>query len=238
MIAYGKVIVFAEEHRVSRNFESRRMGYYHFARWPPVEVRYGQTCGTTWRASHYGSRQLDVEQGAKAALASPLGSLFGEDGARLKAQLQRRKETIFEEVRRAEFPDHPSRLDCLFLCEGEEQARLYATTHGFVAPDFGIFEIQPLELRPASDDVAAKDAEAWGIATDDFRSLCVPRRHRANARLLECNMADDDALREVARRYWAGEETAPGALTEVLFRGFFEVVRYVGPVSSLQTGPG
>ncbi len=159
------------------------MGYYHFARWPEDTVEYGQLCGTIWHSSHYGARQLDVEEGAKAAQASPLGSLLGDLGAQLKAKLQRRKETIFEDVRRDEFPELPSRLDCLFLCEGEEQARLYASTHGFADPYYRLFEIQPLELRPASPEAAAKDADAMGISTSDFMSLCLPRRHRESASL-------------------------------------------------------
>ena len=195
-------------------FDRRTMKYYHFGQWRN-NLQVGQLCATTWNPSLYwATLQSD------AAAMTPLFNL-----RLFKATIQFKKEQIFERIRKMEFPNKPSRQNCMFLCESEAQSREYAAKFGFTLPAYRLFEIECLVFEEHPTD---EELDGWHISKDVFAELREPIRHRGNLDFLRCNGYDDSRIEDMARRYWRGENTGNDVLTEVLFRGFYRVIRAIG----------
>ena len=93
-------------------------------------------------------------------------------------------EKIFEEVRKEKFPDRPSRLDCVYLCDS-----LKGFSGGsfckFPAPEGG--ETYGVELR-GNPKILKTNSEYWTEALD--------RWHRRK---------DEEEVRRWAKQYWEGD---------------------------------
>ena len=111
----------------------------------------------------------------------------------------RRLEEIFEKVRKEEFPGRPSRLDCVFLCDGLGEG------HFCPEPDnkwrreiFGEAHIFRVELR-GNPNVFRTDSEYWTEAS--VRS----RRGAADSTIISW-----------AQAYWEGNIDSGHTFIEVL----------------------
>lgn len=217
------------------SFEKRTMKYYHLARTRNA-FDLNKLYSTPHCESEYWKKQRDIES-AGAAWAKDFKTLSLSRGVDIqlsdeqalacsvkKAKMQHEKELIFERVRKADYPDKPSRKSCMFLCESEDQIKLYAKQFGFQRPPFTIFEIECQEiLEDLADDVLKRSE----IPREIFNEMRQPNRHRVNPDFLACNVLTEVEIEEMARKYWRGEKTGGDALTEVLFRGFFKVTRLI-----------
>jgi hypothetical protein len=85
-------------------------------------------------------------------------------------------------------------------------------------------EIEMLVVDEGSDEWLART----GLTRAQYEELNECQRQRVNPQFLNCSgpKAEQEAM---ARRYWRSEETDAHVLTEVLFFGFFRVVRILDP---------
>jgi len=221
-------------------FERRTMTYYHLARWGDDKIQTGKIYTTPLNKSEYWKRQFNLQANAVGMAkefediqlpldASTVHIKISEAEAQAhalhKAQRQLKKEQIFEQVRRKEFPLKPSRQTCMFLCESEAQIRECAIKFGFAMPPYRIFELECLSIE---ENLTEGTLEATGMTQDVFEEMRAPNRHRGNPDFLVCNIYSDMAIEDMARKYWRGENTNNEFLTEILFRGFFRILRAVG----------
>ena len=92
-------------------------------------------------------------------------------------------EEIFEEVRRAKFPDRPSRLDCVYLCENVKGWR----GNSFCRyPASGDGETYQVQLR-GKYNIFKTDSQFWTEAVIAYQ------RYK-----------DEDSVRRYANIYWEG----------------------------------
>jgi hypothetical protein len=108
-------------------------------------------------------------------------------------------ERIIEDVRRASYPNHPSRLKCIYLAEASNIEYWHKK-----ALDQYQLDALPIYEVTASGNVHLADAE-W----------------------LDIGMASDDDFVKAAKHYWGGDLRYANQqdMREVLFVGRFEVVR-------------
>jgi hypothetical protein len=221
-------------------FERRTMTYYHLAQWRDDSIHIGQIYATPLAQSEYWKRQLNPQANVVAMAkgfediqlqlgASTVHIKISEQQAQayafLKAQAQLKKEQIYEEVRRNEFPLKPSRQTCMFLCESEAQSSETAIKYGFATPPYRMFELECISIE---EHLTEDKLEAMSMSKDVFEEMREPNRHRGNPDFLVCNICSDTVIEDMARKYWRGENTSSEFLTEVLFRGLFRVLRVVG----------
>ena len=105
------------------------------------------------------------------------------------------KEYIFEEIRVTEFPDRPSRRNCMFLLPYQ------ADISGFIEK-YKFYNRINLEIE-----------------TEDGGLL-----HFADASLLDCDTKIFSKKQDAARQYWSGTDKRD-INTEVLFRGNYKIIR-------------
>ena len=109
-----------------------------------------------------------------------------------RGKLAGRAEEIFEEVRREQFPDRPSRLDCVFLCENLEgmEGRSFCS---YPARNDG--ETYEVELR-GNYNIFKTDSEYWTEAV--WRG------------------EDEENVRRWAEEYWKGPDEGGPIFAEIL----------------------
>lgn len=96
------------------------------------------------------------------------------------------REVVFDDIRKREFADKPSRLECAFACPSIEAAEAYR----------------------------AKNAQAGIIYKVELMEPDAPF-HTADYQLFEMSFLGIDGAEDLARRYWRGEDTGcPEVLTE------------------------
>jgi len=108
------------------------------------------------------------------------------------------RETIFEQVRRQDFPHLPSRLNCVFLCRTEEELRIFMSKNH-------INDI-PYEVTLQQDD-ATTFATGYDLPDIPVGPPLLP------------------TLRERATAYWRGEGVESSKRVEVLTATPVRVVR-------------
>jgi hypothetical protein len=128
-------------------------------------------------------------------------------------------EELWEEVRRAEYPDVVPRLGSVMLCSEEA---------GFCAPGGGnyVYKVR------ATGRVSVVNAEAWSDTVMEYLDAA-GMGSRRDVPISELRATARDSLVSRARGYWSGEDfSAPwgAALPEVLLRGEAVIVEQVhGP---------
>jgi hypothetical protein len=122
---------------------------------------------------------------------------------RLKAEAERDKELLFEEIRVAEFPNLPSRRRAIFLFVIDLDPECYMRSMNFSTHDRYILEVEP---------------------------LAGSRVHRADSRLLNCNLRPRPDKEHSARQYWTGTLDV-GNHVEVLLEGQYRITRIVQAAS-------
>jgi len=108
------------------------------------------------------------------------------------------KEYIFEEVRQKDFPNLPSRKNCMFAL-----------------PDN--VNIEEVRARFGMSDQIHKTL---------LRIEGVPENHtvtRVDANFLNCNLSKQPQIKEYATKYWSGEEME-NPLTELLLVGRYKIL--------------
>jgi hypothetical protein len=220
--------------RYSRDveFEKRVETYFHLTSWDPKQLAIDRPYSTSWDRSAYWQAQeddgrqlaimLEEFKTLESARALPALGITPEQWARSKARNQRAKEQVFERVRVDEFPNAPSRMRCMFVCESEDQLREYIRKYRFPLAGRTIIELQMGTL----DDQTDTDLSAMKLSRPDFERLNDLRRVRVHPKHLDCNANDHDRA-AAARFYWSGADTESTQLTEVLFEGFFAIKRVV-----------
>ena len=106
-------------------------------------------------------------------------------------------ELVWEVVRLREFPDRPSRLDCMFFWQTESEARNWLSFRTWPS---ALYEVEVIEHRAS-------------FLTD------INRMEYSSEVVTVSGMMDQ------ARRYWAG--TAGAKMTEVLLEGRVRVVKWL-----------
>jgi hypothetical protein len=196
--------------------------YYHFTSWNIEQVKIGLPYCTSWEVSNYwsmhDSRVLLMEEEFRRAF--PEHSSLASFWAEAKSRSQRQKEERVELIRRLHYDSLPSRRNCMFLCDSESNARAYAEKYGFRAEVYHLLELSIGSVGDVSDEALG----TCGLSRERFEALRTPCLHKANPKFLDCNSSDvaQDAM---IAKYWQGAETESGELTEMLFRGFYQVVR-------------
>ena len=108
-------------------------------------------------------------------------------------------EVVYEEIRAAEFPQRPSRLDCVFLLDAEEGAEQFRRAS-----------------RNGRGAILICDVEAGEPFRADMNQIRPPDVHSPDV--------GRDRMLEAARAYWGGE-LASDARPEVLISGRVVVLR-------------
>ena len=120
------------------------------------------------------------------------------DAPHSKYNAEVKKENIFEDVRLKEFPNLPSRKNCMFLIPNEVNLERYSENMGFDINDAIVLNIE--------------------VSNNSFL-------HYADMSLLNCNLFADDYIEIQAKRYWNGVENEHINInTEILFRGNFKII--------------
>ena len=104
-------------------------------------------------------------------------------------------ELVWEVVRLREFPDRPSRLDCMFFWQTESEARNWLSFRTWPS---ALYEVEVIEHRASF----LTDMNRMELSSEVVAAL---------------------GMMDQARRYWAG--TAGAKMTEVLLEGRVRVVR-------------
>ncbi len=104
-------------------------------------------------------------------------------------------ELVLEVVRLREFPDRPSRLDCMFFWQTESEARNWLSFRTWPS---ALYEVEVIEHRAS-------------FLTD------------MNRMEYSSEVVTVSGMMDQARRYWAG--TAGAKMTEVLLEGRVRVIR-------------
>jgi hypothetical protein len=215
-------------------FEKRTDNYFHFTSWRADDLKEGQLTATLWEETHYwnfqgGNNEEQIQQMARdfEAVAIQSGAKFSKPAvtamARNKAKAQRMKEEQLERIRATEFPDLPSRRNCIFLCESEGQMRQFITEFGFPTKDKRIIELRTILFK---EELNRQELAGFGITKEQFQELNKCNRHRANPKFLNSNIPGPEQQNKM-RRYWRGDHTGEDELTEVLYYGFMQLDRIV-----------
>ncbi len=186
------------------------MTYNHITGWDIKSINLESTYSTNWTESNYW-RHKQVATNEVAHITDSLIatlhqvltvmgrtvdlSTFSNELQKSKYYAELLKEYIFEDVRRNEFPDKPSRKSCMFLMP---------------------VEIDPFEFgRLLNYDMTAKHI----IQVDVLNNSKV---HHADIKLLDCNTLTHSDKVDAARKYWGGTNKLDFD-TEVLFVGDFKM---------------
>jgi len=109
------------------------------------------------------------------------------------------KEYVFEEVRRTEFPEKPSRKRCMFLFDLDLDPLAYASRFGWDAEKMALLEVEIGRERG--------------------------RLHRGHLSALNVSTHRVPAYEDAARAFW-GQEPAPGDEdSEILYEGAIRITR-------------
>lgn len=222
------------------SLEASMTSFYHLTTWRLEELSLDSEYVTSWEMSHYGQRQYDLDSGKKAArkqLDGVVASIATNgqesmiDGlldalASNKASAQLDKEKIFEQVRQSDFPDKPSRLNAMFLCESEEISLRFSDLYGLHIPPYIMIEVECLETTPRELPGSLREK---GVTDEEYEKLCQPSFHRGDSGFLNDHLSSPERIAEKARAYWNGELFSEDPVIEVLFRGFFTIRRVVRP---------
>lgn len=114
-------------------------------------------------------------------------------------------EAIFEYVRETEFPNLPSRLNCVYYCETKEEAIEYAMADCI---DSGLFtkeQVILMEVEVEDERIEKYDQEFYNLSME------------------EIEMNHFDKVFEYARKYYAKERTAD-PLIEIVSDGSNEII--------------
>ena len=106
-------------------------------------------------------------------------------------------ELVWEVVRLREFPDRPSRLDCMFFWQTESEARNWLSFRTWPS---ALYEVEVIEHRAS----LLTDMNRMELSSEVVAAL---------------------GMMDQARRYWAG--TAGAKMTEVLLEGRVRVVKWL-----------
>lgn len=165
---------------------------------------------TTWKESNYWkNKQVDTNQiqGTSDKFFDTMGAIFTKFGIDIdvsvvSGELQKTKyyaellkEYIFEQVRLAEYPEKPSRMQCMFLFSNDIDHNDFANSLHYDMAKRSIVEIEALENS---------------------------KLHFADLKLLDCNALSHIEKMDKARQYWNGT-TEKGIGVEILFTGNFKI---------------
>ena len=217
--------------QASAPFERRTGTYFHLTSWNAEQIKIGAyvywPCwaeSTYWQHQHNLEQATDfLEQDLRRAAAELVAAGVNCDWralAGIKARAQRDKEDLFERVRAEEYPDRPSRQDCIFLCESRDALDDYLAKYHFGTLGKSVLEIEMVEYCDKKTD---DDLTKMGLDRRRYDVLNSMLRCRVNPNF-DCQGPGVDQV-AAARRYWRGDETSPGDITEILFYGFFRVHR-------------
>ncbi len=109
------------------------------------------------------------------------------------------RESFFEEVRRLNFTNHPSRQNCIWVIENNEESLEYWKAR--------------LNFNPTKDKI--------------FKLKLTGKIHKASQSYLEINTINGRLWRERAFKYWSGANERGQDDYELLFEGFVEVVEEI-----------
>jgi len=124
----------------------------------------------------------------------------GNWGRMLKLENEVPLETTFERIRQQEFPDHPSRLECMFLCPTLESIRFFLSQTGRKW-DL-IYEV---ELVNTNANIFEAD---WTILDRELLNT-------------------EERREEAARRYWNSETVVDENRKEILVDSAIRILRRI-----------
>lgn len=111
------------------------------------------------------------------------------------------RELALEEVRKAEFPQLPSRMGCLFVSETPEEAEQWFEFFKGIRPTFQIVKLK----------ASGENGKVF----------------RGNATLCFDGTADKEENLRLARRYWQAAETEEMPIWEILMGGEMQVTEII-----------
>lgn len=132
---------------------------------------------TAWAESRHWRSKLALPDGAWSKGQPPQP---GPVLARLKYNCELLKEYVFEDVRRAAFPELPSRRRCMYLLDSSHDPAAFASSIGLDGAAVYVVEVV---------------------------SGCL---HRAELAALDCNLRPHSEIEAHARRYWTHAEPGDG----------------------------
>ena len=185
------------------------MKFYHFTSLKKNQIIPNESYETNWVESNYWlhkqrNRQENNEMNSALEGIGTILKAFGKDFdlSSISKEMQSSKyysellkEYIFEEVRQKEFPEKPSRKNCMFLVPIEVNLNNYCKNMGFNTNQLTMLEVD--------------------IENDS-------KYHFADFTLLNCNNLIHDEKVEKAKEYWNGTDRRD-MNTEILFRGKFKI---------------
>lgn len=159
-----------------------------------------------WEQSQYWTTRLTTDEWCGAAEdpdgSLKLGSLAFAKGhpvialmRRFKYAAELAKELIFEDVRRTEFPQRPSRRACMFLLDESVDPATYAKAMWGSVGTRSLYRVE----------------------------IVSGRVHRAKLSALNCNVRLHADIVQNARLFWTHAE--PSVDTEVMFEGVCKLTR-------------
>lgn len=184
------------------------MKFKHITNWHDMAL--GIPYETTWTESNYWkNKQVDTNQiqDTSNKFFDTMADLFTKFGvdidvSGLSNEMQKTKyyaellkEYIFEQVRLVEYPEKPSRMQCMFLFSNDIDHSDFANSLHYDMANKSIIEIEVFENS---------------------------KLHFADLKLLDCNALTHVEKMDKARQYWKGT-TEQGLGVEILFTGNFKI---------------
>ena len=110
------------------------------------------------------------------------------------------REIAFEEIRKTEFKDYPSRLKCMYLIDNKESClknlkNFHYKGHGT------FFQVVAVKLNGSVFYATSKNVRRTGLSFDDYKNM--------------------------AREYWSQDQNSKLPINEILFEGTAEIVEVI-----------
>jgi hypothetical protein len=190
------------------------MKFNHITSWTKENLTVGEIYETNFNISNYWhNKQRNENQISNEIneiipmLEQPLKltgktfdlTIFTKEIQKSKYYSELLKEYIFEDIRRKEFVEKPSRQDCMFLFPLEVDINDFARNLGYNLNDRTIIEVETLNEEQI---------------------------HFADLTLLNVNIHNHNEKEEAARLYWSGTNKR-NLETEILYRGQFRVTKII-----------
>jgi len=185
----------------------------HLTSWAPDQLKENGVYETEWtESSYWTNKQIFKEDDAHygfssffeklEGILSSIGtnmdfSLLSNELRKTKYNAELLKEYIFEDVRKAYYPQKPSRQKCLFLFPWEVEALDFAKKYRYDLVTRSLLELELLDMSSV---------------------------HFADMTLLDCNVGSQQEKIEAARKYWEGTNKLDIS-TEILYTGKFKITK-------------
>lgn len=205
--------------RVQFLIKESKLEYLHCTNWAKENINLDQIYETFWIISDYWKHKIapdleflqNIEPKEITELFKKLKVICRDDLqvdqlhnclTYLVARMELLKEYIFEDIRTKEFPDLPSRRNCMFLIGTDEILKDYLSHYKLNILERNIVKIEIIEQEK--------------------------KIVKVNPKFLNCNLMKVQDMEEQARNYWMQKDTDE-PYCEYLFRGKFRIVEIIDP---------